>query len=536
MTALLVIDVGTTGLRAAVVDDDVDDPCALDYRPCPPSTPFPGLVEFDAAEMAAKRARGRGHRARPGRRAGRRRRHHQPARLARSCGTAPRASRSGRHSAGRTCARSATASTAKAEHGWAIAPNQSVTKVAWLLANSGDLDRPGPLLRHGRHLDRVDAVGRRASLHVTDQSNARPSRRRCGASTASDWNDDVLDAFARPADRCCPIVVDSTGVFGEASALPGARRSPASLGDQQASLVGQGCVRPRPGQDHVRHRRHARPLHGRRHARRHQPDAAARHLPARRCGRAAAISRGASRRSCCRQARTSSGCATTSASSPRATESHDVASACDDDRRRGVRAGAARPRHAALGLRGARHAARHHAGHRAAPRRAGRARGHRPSRRRPARGGRGRHRRRHLGGAHRRRDERRTRRSCRRSPTPRAARSRSRRRRSRPRSAPPSSPGSASACSAAWTISTSCGARPRRRARRRPIGTRARDRWRTAVERTARLDSRPVGARLLSRGGLRATPPPRVVRMLRQGQGCREHEPERTHPRGPRNR
>ena len=33
-----------------------------------------------------------------------------------------------------------------------------------------------------------------------------------------------------------------------------------------------------------------------------------------------------------------------------------------------------------------------------------------------------------------------------------------------------------------------------------------------------------------------ATPPPRVVRMLRQGQGCREHEPERTHPRGPRYR
>ena len=65
---------------------------------------------------------------------------------------------------------------------------------------------------------------------------------------------------------------------------------------------------------------------------------------------------------------------------------------CDDDRRRRLRAGAARARHAALGLRRPRHAARPDPGHDARPRRAGRARGRRPPRRRPRRGGRGRHR------------------------------------------------------------------------------------------------------------------------------------------------
>ena len=50
--SILVIDVGTSGLRAAIVrpDGNVD---ALHHVRFPPSTPFPGLVEFDAAAMAA---------------------------------------------------------------------------------------------------------------------------------------------------------------------------------------------------------------------------------------------------------------------------------------------------------------------------------------------------------------------------------------------------------------------------------------------------------------------------------------------------
>jgi glycerol kinase len=41
-----------------------------------------------------------------------------------------------------------------------------------------------------------------------------------------------------------PTIVDSAGVFGTASALPGSPALAALVGDQQASLVGQGCVQP----------------------------------------------------------------------------------------------------------------------------------------------------------------------------------------------------------------------------------------------------------------------------------------------------
>ena len=49
--SILVVDVGTSGLRAAVVRPD-GEVTALEFRSFPPSSPFPGLVEFDAAAMA----------------------------------------------------------------------------------------------------------------------------------------------------------------------------------------------------------------------------------------------------------------------------------------------------------------------------------------------------------------------------------------------------------------------------------------------------------------------------------------------------
>ena len=50
--SLLVVDVGTSGVRAAVVHPDatVDH---VHHREVLPSTPAPGFVEFDAAAMAA---------------------------------------------------------------------------------------------------------------------------------------------------------------------------------------------------------------------------------------------------------------------------------------------------------------------------------------------------------------------------------------------------------------------------------------------------------------------------------------------------
>jgi glycerol kinase len=59
----------------------------------------------------------------------------------------------------------------------------------------------------------------------------------------SDWDDKILDALRIPRSAL-PQIVDSTGKLGLATALPGAPPIAALVGDQQASLVGQGCVRP----------------------------------------------------------------------------------------------------------------------------------------------------------------------------------------------------------------------------------------------------------------------------------------------------
>ncbi|NQW67898.1 MAG: hypothetical protein HQ454_01210, partial [Acidimicrobiaceae bacterium] len=48
--SVLVVDVGTTGLRAAVVRDDASV-AGFTYEALPPSSPFSGLVEFDGAAM-----------------------------------------------------------------------------------------------------------------------------------------------------------------------------------------------------------------------------------------------------------------------------------------------------------------------------------------------------------------------------------------------------------------------------------------------------------------------------------------------------
>src|SRR5687768_16560601 len=60
---------------------------------------------------------------------------------------------------------------------------------------------------------------------------------------ASGWNERVLSALGVP-ESILPTVVDSTGIVGEASALPGSPPIAGIAGDQQASLVGQGCVKP----------------------------------------------------------------------------------------------------------------------------------------------------------------------------------------------------------------------------------------------------------------------------------------------------
>jgi len=81
----------------------------------------------------------------------------------------------------------------------------------------------------------------RGSLHVSDRSNLAVTGLLDG--NAAEWDETVLETLRIPF-RVLPRPVDSIGVLGEAGALPGAPPIAGLAGDQQASLVGQGCVRP----------------------------------------------------------------------------------------------------------------------------------------------------------------------------------------------------------------------------------------------------------------------------------------------------
>jgi glycerol kinase len=234
--SVLVVDVGTSGLRAAVVDGG-GGVHALEYRPFPPSTPFPGLVEFDGAAMAA---------------------------AVLDVATRSLAAAGAVEAVGITNQRASTlvwdrstgqpigpglgwqdlrtvfdCITAKTSHGLALAPNQSATKVAWLLNNiEGARDRD---LCFGTVDTWVAWTLSGGAVHVTDPSNAAVTGLLLADTSA--WSTEACAALGVPMEML-PTVVDSTGVFGEASALAGSPPLAALVGDQQGSLVGQGCVRP----------------------------------------------------------------------------------------------------------------------------------------------------------------------------------------------------------------------------------------------------------------------------------------------------
>jgi glycerol kinase len=239
--SILVIDIGTSGLRAAVVDGD-GAVSRLSYQPFPPAMPFPGLVEFDGAAMRA----------------------------AVLAVAADALDGSGRDDAGSVAAVGITNQrastllwdratgqpigpgigwqdlrtvfdciTAKSEHGLALAPNQSATKVAWLLDNvAGARDRD---LCFGTIDSWVAWVLSAGAVHATDFSNAAVTGLLTPDCTA--WSAETCAALNIPMG-ILPTIVDSSGAFAEAGALPGAPPITALIGDQQASLIGQGCVRP----------------------------------------------------------------------------------------------------------------------------------------------------------------------------------------------------------------------------------------------------------------------------------------------------
>jgi glycerol kinase len=235
--SVLVIDVGTSSVRAAVVQPDATV-AHVHRHPLPPDIPMPGLVEFDPTAMAAAAL--------------------QVARdtLAASGPveavgiTAQRASAiawDGRTGTpvgpglGWQDLRTAGTCLELQAEGVRYAPSESATKFAWLLQQAGADQR-----EHIK-LGTVDSWlawhVTDGSLHITDASNAgvtglyRPDEQGGG------WDLAAVERLDIPI-ASLPEVVDSTGRLGEAIALPGAPPLCALVGDQQASLVGQGCTRP----------------------------------------------------------------------------------------------------------------------------------------------------------------------------------------------------------------------------------------------------------------------------------------------------
>jgi glycerol kinase len=124
--------------------------------------------------------------------------------------------------------------------GYRLAPNASATKLSYLL-DTFDYGRE----REGLLFGTVDTwMAWRLSegaVHVTDLSNAGVTG--LMRSDGSGWQPDLLAALRIPASMM-PTIVDSSGPIGAATALPGAPPITGMAGDQQASLVGQGCTRP----------------------------------------------------------------------------------------------------------------------------------------------------------------------------------------------------------------------------------------------------------------------------------------------------
>lgn len=235
MAGILVVDVGTSGVRASVVTP-AGDVTHEHYRQVLPQTPVPGLVEFDATEMAEGAL--------------------AVAREALAAGGPVDAVGIADQRASTVVWDRATGEPVGPGLSWqdlrtvgdclvlraegvSVAPNHSATKIRWLL------DQFDPERSRDLCFGTVDTwIAWHLSggaLHVTDLTNQSVTG--LMRSDGSGWHDGVLDALRIPPSML-PTVVDSTGVVGAASALDGAPPIAGLAGDQQASLIGQGCVRP----------------------------------------------------------------------------------------------------------------------------------------------------------------------------------------------------------------------------------------------------------------------------------------------------
>ena len=235
MSTILVVDVGTSSVRASVVRDDASVTHET-ARPLLPDSPAPGMVEFDAALLASTalevaRATLDAHGPVDGVAITNQRASTVVWDRATGEAVAP--------GIGWQDLRTVFTCLELQGQGLRFAPNQSATKY------SAILDAIDPERARDLCLGTVDSwiawTLSRGGLHVTDPSNAAVTG--LAAPGAHGWNDLPLGALRIDGGRL-PTIVDSCGPIGAADALDGAPPIVALAGDQQASMLGQGCVHP----------------------------------------------------------------------------------------------------------------------------------------------------------------------------------------------------------------------------------------------------------------------------------------------------
>lgn len=232
---IVVVDVGTSSVRASVVRPD--GTVAHEHRRATlPDSPAAGLVEFDAAALAA---------------------------AALDVATAACIDAGTVEAVGIATQRASTVVWDRATGepvgpalGWQdlrtlgtclemqakghrFAPNATATKASHLL-DVHDPDRSRDLC-----IGTVDTwIAWHLSggfLHVIDATNAGVTG--LVARGGDPWDEEVLADLRIPVGML-PTIVDSSGIVGYATALPGGPPIAGIAGDQQASLLGQGCLEP----------------------------------------------------------------------------------------------------------------------------------------------------------------------------------------------------------------------------------------------------------------------------------------------------
>ena len=233
--SLLVIDVGTSSVRGSIVAPDATV-TSTHRRAVLPSTPAPGFVELDAAVLAAAVLEV------------------ATAALA-ECGRVDAVGITNQRSTtivwdrrtgepvgpgiGWQDQRTVMMCLGLQAQGLRLSPSSSATKLTFLL-DTADPDRTRDLC-FGTVDTWVAWVLSGGDLHVTDLSNAGVTG--LMRLDGSGWDTAVLDTLRIPPS-VMPEIVDSSAVVGTARALPGGPPIAGMAGEQQASLIGQGCTRP----------------------------------------------------------------------------------------------------------------------------------------------------------------------------------------------------------------------------------------------------------------------------------------------------